>query len=192
MNTKRYQPKLKQESDLNSSDFEMHGVWRNVHGVDQCQEWYDSNNCNESTYRPWDEAYPVELKTARVILVAAVFTLKNGDQLKGYLRFSRPISSTNTSSFSNFVTGSIKIGDCQPKVFVENQVISFWTGLLPIDLQMRQTFYSVAQAQPRAIFPISFATKQGLLHGIVKGRLQGFYRLEFGDENRPAKQIVEF
>ena len=187
-NNKR--PRLKQEWNLRTLDFQQHPVWRSVHGVDQLESWYESNECDEATFRPWDSEYPAYPSEERLLLVASTFLLRNGDEYSGHIRIGRLISPTKSSKEGVLEFNGLRIGNSQPKLFVNDLTISFWGGVIPIGLASREALYSSVGLPPNRTFPIVFVTNQGLTNVLYRGRLTGFYHLKSSQGRGLGKQMT--
>jgi hypothetical protein len=157
---------LKQFGEFTAEDFVQHPVWISVHGLDEEEPWYDEDDCNEETFRPWTAALPVSPEEG-LLLVAAIFTLADGASLAGFITPQRDGESLN-------------LGIVQPHVFFKNQVHDFWDGMFRRKEEYLRTFYLGLNKTAREIFPIAFSAKPGLASGQLKGRIEGFYFTEAG------------
>ena len=190
-------PELKQRPDLSLADFERQPVWVSVHNMDFGKPWYDA--CDEDTVRPWSEPLPASTKRG-MVFVAATFVLRDGSAYPGYVRVvgedwdapppPRKMLDGGTVQHRSFRArcgGSplAVLGLQQPRIFVNQQRFSFWGGRRGIPAERRQAFYAAIGKSPEAIFPLRFTADPKFATGILRGQLDGFYRM--GDAGQPPQ-----
>lgn len=84
-----------------------------------------------------------------LLLVAARFTLANGTSLSGAF-YSIPLKEAGNRSPSELA------GDMQPRIFLGGRSVWFWGGFAGVGASDREHFYSLVQAEPDHVFPITF------------------------------------
>lgn len=153
-------PELRQFGDLRAADFERHPVWVNCHTEDYGQPWYDRTD--EETFRPWPRV-PVD-PSQGMFLVRATLTLSCGEAYPG------------------FVTPAHErdLGTLQPHLFLGDDLIGFWGGVVGIPPEGRRRVYEALGRDPSGVFPLAFAAVDGLSAGVTRGTVDGFVRLEGG------------
>ncbi len=179
-------PCLKQEWDLSLEDLERHKVWVAVHGIDTAEPWYDDDDVDEATFRPWDGNLPASLKVGR-LLILATMQLHCGRILPGAIISTQVFSPTpfdlgagpisETSSAANTRGEGELIGYHQPRLFVNGRTYYLWGGLQGVSREARHSFYSALGLESDGIFPLRYAGEPGLADGATSGVALGFYRL---------------
>jgi hypothetical protein len=151
---------------LTAEDFIENPVWIAVHGMDEDEPWYDEDDCDEETFRPWTGALPVNPEEG-MLLVEAIFTLADGADLAGFMTPQHDGE-------------PLDLGTVQPHVFSQNKVHGFWDGMFRRKEEDQRAFYQSLNKTAREIFPITFSAKPGLASGQHKGKIEGFYFTEAG------------
>jgi hypothetical protein len=154
-------PKLKQFVDLEASDFDRHPVWVSTHSVDYDEPWYDDDDVDEETFRPWTKKMPVSPDDG-MFLVRASFTTGDGVRYAGFL----------TPSARD------DVGDLQPTILIGPRHVALWQGSVPGRALHRQSFYTALGKTADQLFPIRFTADPGLANGVVSGQAEGFYGLD--------------
>ena len=190
MKLQKKRPVLKQEWNLGPKDFARYPVWRCVHGVDQDESWYDLPSCDEATFRPWEGALPANFTEARLLLVAATLTLKNGQIYPGACYAKREAGRPPSQTLGLARQLKARISGSQPRLFLKGKTISFWRGTLPADLESRGHFYDAVGDHPSKIFPIVFRTNEGIIPVPQTGVIKGFYPLSSEGGRGLGKQTI--
>jgi|SRR5882724_503434 len=157
---------LRQFGELTAEDFIQHPVWIAVHGVDDQEPWYDDDDCDEETFRPWTGAIPVSHEEG-MLLVQATLTFADGTTAHGFI--------TPQHDQEPFDLGII-----QPQVFSPTRRHDFWDGMFQRPGEDRAAFYRDLNKTASQVFPVAFATKPGLASGHTVGKIEGFYVREKG------------
>lgn len=182
---------LKQEPELSPADFKRYPVWISVHNYDSHESWYEASD--EETVRPWTGPLPFSEERG-IALGSAIFKLADGSTYTGFCRSVRedwdlPISPVGPHtravdeakvtilSWSEIHGGdklSILLLQC-PIMFVDGRQFDFRLRIPKFRTQAIRSFYQAINKTPTEVFPIQFASNDGLLAGITSGRLDGFY-----------------
>lgn len=177
-------PELKLIADLRSSDFQRHPVWVGVHNMDYGKPWYDASD--ERTYRPNMEPLPLPAERG-MVLVQAVFTLRDGSKHTGFVQAARPdwdVPLRKGMATARSLSGGDSrglLGIQRPHIFVGQEVFYFWGGVAGIAPATRERFYVAIGRPAETIFPITFAAEPGLAIGLTEGQVHGFYKALLGE-----------
>jgi hypothetical protein len=153
---------LVQFGDLTPGHFATHAVWIGCHTADYGEPWYDETD--EETFRPRIGELPAD-PSEGMLLVRAAAVLADGCRLDGFI----------TPAFDEGDLGTL-----QPQVFVNDRLLSFWTGIIGSTEEERTAFYNALSKSPEQIFPIRVVAEPGLTTGIQSAEVQGFYKREGG------------
>ena len=163
---------LKQYGELTQRDFQLHPVWINVHGIDQDEPWYENEEIDEETFRPYTGDLPVST-TDGILLVAATLQLADGTEYPGFLTPIEPMPEASPLD---------RMRASQPSLFARSGVaIDFWTGIYdPRDDLAR--YYQLLDHPPAAVFPIVYRSRPGLCEkSVLSGEIPGFCWFEYGE-----------
>ncbi len=167
-NFHKARPILKDFGDLNLEDFKKHPVWVAVHGLDQEEFWYDDDEVDEATFRPWLGALPVE--AGNMYLVSASFTFADGTTHEGFVS---PIKKYDKISDMGFL---------QPHIFAPSgEMCQFWSGILKWLDTYIPNFYQWFAKSPEQVFPIFFQPLPGLTSSVGSGEILGFMSMSGND-----------
>ncbi len=178
---------LKADWEFTASDFEEHPIWMSVHGHDEDEEWYDNAECDETTFRPWDES-PGSLRS-RLLLVTAGITLSDGRRYSGACYAGAFGSSPEVSSPA--AGQATSVSDAQPRMFVSGDAICFWEGQGGVSIADRRALYEAAGGEDN-VFPIAYDARSELLPEAPRGILRGFYRLQPGVEEPIVETGIDY
>lgn len=158
---------LKRIQHLMPDDLAAYPVWVECHIIDYDEPWYEDTD--EETFRPWDGSLPIDPSVA-TFLVRARFTLADGSPFDGFV----------TPHGGHQDREGNSLASSQPRLFLPSGAwIAFWHGRSPWP-EMRERLYSELRRPPESVFPIRFATCEGLAQGIGEGQIYGFTTVQGG------------
>jgi hypothetical protein len=140
-------------------------VWIGVHGTDQDEPWYNDDEVDEETFRPFDGPLPADLDEG-MLLVAATIRLADGTEFPGFF----------TPENSGLIAFNVdNLGTTQPILFTNDDTVamSFWSGMVDPRPFIQDCYRSLKRTRD-AIFPIVYTAKTGLCLGPNSGEIPGF------------------
>ncbi len=180
-------PILRQEYQLVREDFELHPIWRSVHGRDELEDWYGA--CDEATFRPWDQPLPAS-PVDGLLLVAADMRLADGKVYPGACYWTpQQLRPSTRLAFEGPPETQI-VSDLQPRIFLGNGTVRFWEGIVFPD-DSRRRFYSALAKRPSNIFPITLVVPRTLVERGEKGLVPGFCRLRRDARRVTIEQTIQ-
>lgn len=153
-------PELVQAWDFTREHFERHPVWVSCHVEDYDEPWYEDTD--EATMRPWTGPLPAEPSVGG-LEARATCILADGTRLDGSLTPAAPGES-----------GQL-LATMQPTMFLpDGSLVFFWEGSVKQDEQHARLYRALGKSAAE-IFPIQCAALEGLVGGISRCTVDGFY-----------------
>jgi hypothetical protein len=165
-------PTLKQYSDINEADLNLHPVWLNVHGIDEHEPWYGETN--EITYRPWDRVLPYDRlrSSAPRVLVAAKYVFADGSTASGFLT---PPVGPNPKGDSPSYT--------QPEIFVgSGRTVPLYAPVRRLAVAASERLRDAFGRDSSRLFPIHCTVPDSVVTPAYHTELKGIYYLQGGQE----------
>jgi hypothetical protein len=151
-------PELKQFADLRTEDFGHYPVWSGVHTLDYDEDWYDDEDVDEETFRPYGGPLPVS-PVDGIFLIAATAQLADGSTVPGFIT---PAEQDEQGTLQPHITAS----DSPPA--------GFWGGAVGISDAHRERTQDLLGKTETAIFPIRFDALTGLATGVTNAIVTGW------------------
>jgi hypothetical protein len=163
----------KQDYELSANDLLQYPVWE--YALDE----EEIDNQNERTLRPSLASPPIDPSDAYFI-IRATFRLKNGAQLKGFIK---PVK----QQYDNFMKPVIPF-DLNPVIISDNDNVAFCYGKIKPDQEQIDNNYKRLGYPSNEVFPITFTADVDIKNGISSGILQGFL---FFDETANIFKVTD-
>ena len=159
-------PELVQFGDLGPAHFERHSVWASCSSFDSDEAWFAETD--EETFRPWTGGLPVD-PAPGMFLVKADFRLADGSELSGFV-------TPATGPADEELLGLI-----QPQIFLPSgKPFGFWLGMFGKPGPAAAALYAALGREARAVFPLRFSVRPGVILGLASGEVRGFYTVAKG------------
>jgi tetratricopeptide (TPR) repeat protein len=125
-----------------------------------------------------------------LLLVAADIRLADGMVYPGACYWIPPRLRPSTQLAFEGPQQTQIVSDLQPRIFLGNDTVRFWEGMVSQD-DDRQRFYSSIAKRPNNIFPITFVVPRTLIEGGEEGVVPGFCRLRDDARQVTIEQTIQ-